>query len=138
MLNCKITMKFVGLMAFSLISGFSTVICHDSNGHIVVKDIAHNHCECPKTDQNGKQDDFAGTIIGFSHGHHHCKDIIAITNIVISTRENFKPLKQKAFAVNLLLDSTITHASFASEYFNSYNQKSSSFHTPLQTVILIA
>ena len=138
MLNRKVTILFVGLMSFSFVSGFSTVICHGSDGRVAVKAVIHNHCECSETDQNGKQENFAGTIIGFSNDHEHCKDTIATPNVLFPIRKNVKPSTHKFFTTNLTPNRISAYIPSFFICFPTQSSELSSFHRPLRAVILLA
>jgi len=65
----KVTILLIGLMCFSSVCGFSTVICRGSDGHIAVEPVVHNHCECPETTLADHQDKVAGAAIVSSADH---------------------------------------------------------------------
>ena len=138
MLKLKVTILFVGLTCFSFISGFSTVICHGADGHIALELPVHNHCKCPETDQNDKQNKFAGTTIRSSTEHEHCKDTIVTPNILLPMRKNVKSSTHKFFAANLSLKPIPTHTRLLLRHLAVWGSELSSFHTPLRSIILLA
>jgi hypothetical protein len=138
MLKRKAKIWLVGLMCVSFVSGFSTVICHGSNGHIAVEPIIHDHCECSETDQNSKESKFAGTTVESSIAHEHCRDLIAAPNVLLPKRKNVKPATHKIFTAKLHLKSNLV---YTPSFFNSFATQSDQvilFYTPLRTVILLA
>jgi hypothetical protein len=138
MLKQKVTIMLTGLMFFSSISGFFTVICYGSDGHIAVEPLVHNHCECPEPDKSSHQKDSSEHCAGFSSDHGHCKDTPAMSSVVISVRKNNKLRLVKVFVQGLYQKSVSNHIKSSFSYLLSWDTELSSFFTPLRTVILLA
>ena len=136
----KITLLLIGLMCFSSISGFFTVICHGSDGHVAVEPVVHNHCECSESGENGHRDRPAGTAIESSgdHDHEHCTDTIAASNYIVSARKNLKLSAQKVFMAILSPKSVSTHTLSVFGHPVVQSHESFSFFAPLRTIILLA
>ena len=134
MLKRKVTILLIGLMCFSSVSGFFTVICYGSDGHVAVESAGHNHCEC---DENEGQERAAVRLIE-SADHDHCMDAIAISNITASTQKNIKLSTYKVFRATLFLQTVSTHTASGRGYSIATSDALSSFFTPLETVILLA
>jgi len=137
MLTRKVTIWLLGLMCLSPVTGFLTVVCHGSDGHIGIESVTHNHCPCPETTETGNQDKFAAPAIHSSADHGHCRDTTAASSIVISARKNVKLSTQKILISHI---SRKVDAADASSDIGlaAYSNTSSAFHTPLRTVILLA
>ena len=97
MLKRKVTILLVGFMCVSFINGLCTVICCGPDGHVAIEPVVHNHCECPETGQNEKQNKYAGATIDFSADHEHCKDTVVTPNVLLPIRKNVKPSTLKIF-----------------------------------------
>jgi hypothetical protein len=138
MLKQKTTILLIGILCFSPVSGLCAVICHGSNGYITVEPVDHNHCECPKTVQTGNRDKFAGTAIGLSTNHDHCKDTLVTSSLAVSAQKNIKLPTHKIIAANFLLKPVSSHTASFSGYLSARCTEFSSFFTPLRTVILLA
>lgn len=137
MLKQKVTILLIGLMCFSSVSGFFTVICHGSDGHIALEHVFHNHCECPEFGETGNQNTFNGIAIDVSRDHDHCKDTIATSNFFISKRKNSKLLTLKVFTTNFPLKSVSPYITSPPGYLFMKLDALSSFFTPLRTLILL-
>jgi len=137
MLKCNPTILLIALMCISSTSGAFTAICHGSDGHIAVEPLVHNHCACSKASQADSHE-FAGGSIVSVDDHGHCKDSIATSSYIFSTRKNVKTSIHKAFSANLFLNSAPTHSRSLSGYLAAESNELSSFYTPLRTVILLA
>ena len=105
MLKQKVTILFIGLMCFNLVSGFLTVMCHGSDGHVAMEPVGHNHCERQESCETGNQNDFTVSVIAAANNHDHCKDTIAISNFIVPVRKNFKLSTHRIFTANLFLKS---------------------------------
>ena len=138
MLKQKMTILLIGLTCISPVSGFFMVICHGSDGHVAVEPLFHNHCECPETDQNGKQDKYAGTTISLSVDHEHCKDTIVTPNVLLPKRKNVKPSTLKISIAKFTPKPILTYTSSFFRCFTTQSNELSSFYTPLRTVIFLA
>ena len=138
MLKSKVIILLTGLMCLGSISGFFTVICQGSYGHIAVESTIHNHCECPETNQTDNRDNFAKTMIGLLIDHSHCKNSVPTPNIIIPARKNIKISTRKVFTTNFISQSTSTHFASSLGHWVIQVHKISSFHAPLRTVIILA
>ena len=138
MIKDKVITLLIALMCVSPISGSFTVICYGSDGHIAIETILHGHCDCPESDENGRQRDSNGSLILFSSDHSHCKDILAASSVVISVRKNIKPQLAKLFVQGLYQKSISNHMTSSFRHPLLWNTELSSFFTPLRTIILLA
>ena len=134
----KMIILLIGLTCFSSVSSFFTVICHDSDGHIAVEPVAHNHCECPESGKVSNQDRNAGLAIDSCNCHGHCTDTTATPNYIVSARKNVKPSTHKVFTANLTLKSISAHTAFFFKHMAVQSYELSSFYAPLRTVILLS
>ena len=137
MLKRKVIICLLGLMCLSPISGFLTVVCHGSDGHIAIESVVHNHCPYPEATETDNRDKFAAPTIHSSEDHDHCRDTIAASSIVISARKNVKLSTQKILISHIYRKADTTNAS-SDIGLAAYSNTSSAFHTPLRTVILLA
>jgi len=133
----KVTILLIGIVFLSPLSGFLTVICHGSDGHIAVEPLVHNHCECPEIGEAEHQDKIAGSSIESAADHGHCKDSIATSGLIFSTRKNVKTSIYKVFSANLFLKSNSTLSRSFFGYLSTRSHELSSFFTPLRTIILL-
>jgi hypothetical protein len=132
----KVTILLVGLMCFSSVSGFSSVICHGPDGHVAIEPLVHSHCECPETGQ--KQNKYAGTTIDFSADHEHCKDTVVAPNVLLPILKNVKPSTFKIFIAKLSPKPISVHTFSFLIRFTTQSVELFSFHTPLRSIILLA
>lgn len=134
MLEKKVTILLIGLMCFGSISGFFTVICHGSDGHVAVEPVVHNHCQCPET---GDEDKHGNIAITASDDHGHCRDSIASPDVIIPTRKNVRLSTHKVFTNNLALNPISTSPPSVFSRFTARGDDLSSFYSPLRTVVLL-
>ena len=138
MLKRNATILLIGLMCFSSASGFFTVICHGSDGHVEVEAASHNHCPCPENGDNDQKNtpaDHHATAMSASHGH--CKDTLLTSNVVVPVRKKVSQSVYKIFTANISLD---TNTAPAASTFSPASQSYilTPFHAPLRTVILLS
>lgn len=138
MIKQKIIILLSVSICFSPVNGFFTVICHGANGHIAVKPIWHNHCQCPESHGIGNQKDLHESGIHLSNAHSHCKDTLTTSGLAISVRKNIKPQLTKLFVQSLYQKSIPDHITSSFRLPLLGNTEFSSFFTPLRTVILLA
>jgi hypothetical protein len=131
------TILFLGL-CISYVSGFFTVICHGSDGHIAVEALVHNHCECPRNVQISEEDNFAETLIDSSSDHDHCRDTLATSYLAVPAQKKIKRSTHKVLTANLFQKSIANYATCFSGYLTAQSYKSASFFAPLRTVIFLA
>ena len=137
MMKEKIVTLFIAFLCVGFITSSFTVICHGSDGHIALEPVAHNHCLCPESNENVPQGDSNDSLILFTNGHSHCKDILAASSIIISIRK-IKPQLAKVFVQGLYIKSISNHVSSSFKYPLLWNTELSSFFTPLRSIILLA
>ena len=129
------------LLAFICIGPISnpfTVICYGSDGHIAMEPIFHNHCECPKADENTIQKDCSSSSILLSYHHSHCKDSPLTSSVVVSARKNIKLQLAKVFVQGFYQKSTSNHVTSSFRSPVLWGTELSSFFMPLRTIILLA
>jgi len=134
MIKQTTTILLMSMIFFCSISGLSTVTCYGADGHIAVEPANHNHCDCPKTDETSR--DKAG--IGLSGGHEHCTDSTATPNILSPSRKNSSSFPDKIFTLSCVLKSIAPYPPSVLGFYALHSFEFSSFHTPLQTIILLA
>ena len=134
MLKRKVTILLTGLMCFSSVSGFFTVICHGPDGHIAVGPVVHNHCQCPETGDEDKHENIAITM---ADDHGHCRDSIASSDVIIPKRKNVRLLTHKFFTNNLALNPILTSTPSVISRLTARSGDVSSFYAPLRTVVLL-
>ena len=138
----KTTLFLLLLMCFSSVSGFFSVICHGSDGHVTVESVAHGHCQCPDTDDHGQENQgersFDLMTVRPATDHDHCKDTLATSDFVIPERKSSQSTSQKNVAANLLESLSLTQTTSESGCLASINIDLSAFYTPLSTIILLA
>ena len=138
MLKRKVTILLMGLICIGCVSGSFTVICHGPDGHVAIEPVVHNHCECPETGQNEKQNKYAETTIDFSADHEHCKDTVVTPNILLPIRKNVKPSTLKIFIAKLIPKPILAYTPSFLSRFATQSGELSSFHMPLRSIILLA
>jgi hypothetical protein len=132
------TIMLIALMCFSSASGFFTVLCHGSDGHVEVEVASHNHCQCPENDDNDHKStpaDHPSTALSASHDH--CNDILLAPNILIPSRKNISKSAYKNFTANISLAS-VTDPEPSVFTTTPLGHKPPPFHTPLLTVVLLS
>lgn len=137
MLKQKVTILLI-VLCISSVSGFFTVICHGSDGHISVEPVVHNHCECPETSETEKNSDFTGPVIGLATDDGHCKDLPATSNLIFAIQKKVKSSAYKAFTTKYFLQSISTQTTSSLGHSPARSDESASFFAPLRTVILLA
>lgn len=138
MFKKKVTIMFVGLMCFSSVSGFLTVICQGSDGHVAVEALVHDHCECPETDEGGHHNGVVAAMAVSSADHDHCKDYVVGSGIIIQTRESIQFPSHKVFSANFILKQFSTHTPSVFSCSSAWSNEVSSFYAPLRTIVLLA
>jgi len=138
MFKQKVAIMFVGLLCFSSVTGFSTVICHGSDGHVALEALVHDHCECPETDEGGRHNEVAVTMAVSSADHGHCIDYMAGSDLIIQTRGTIQFPSHKVFTANFILKQTSAHTPSVFSRFFTWNNDTSSFYAPLRTIVLLA
>ena len=132
------TILLTGLMCFSSINGFFTVICHGSDGHIAVEPVIHNHCECPETSESGHQDMFAGIAVKSCRDHGHCADTIVTSDYIVPARKNIKSQLAEVFVQSPHQKSISNQMTSSFGHSFSWDTELSSFFRPLQSIIILA
>ncbi|MHC5082554.1 MAG: hypothetical protein ACYTET_01250 [Planctomycetota bacterium] len=132
------TFLLLGLMCFSSVSGFLTVICHGSDGHVAVEPVAHDHCQCPETDTH---DDRQAPVEGAIYSAdclEDCQDILAADSFVVSKRKNVRSASEKSIVATFSQPLDVTQATTFSGYLASQSHDLYSFHVPIRTIVLLA
>ena len=134
------TLLLIGLMCFSSVSGFFTVICHGSDGHVAVEPVVHNHCECSESGESDHRNRPAGTAIESSgdHNHKHCTDTIAADNYIVSARKNIKLSTHNVFTAMVFSKTIPSRPLSVSGRQATQGDEYVSFFAPLRTVILLS
>ncbi len=139
MLNQKTTLLLLsGMMCFSSVSGFLTVICHDSDGHISVEPVIHNHCQCSEPAENAHRETFGGAAFEASADHDHCNDTLLVSDFFVSAQNNIKLSQQKVFTTSLFLRPVSSQTTPFWGHLASQRYELDSFFVPLRTIILLA
>ena len=134
MIKKTIPILLIGMICVGSISGLFTVTCYGADGHVAVEPVTHNHCDCPETD--GTSNDKSG--IGLSDDHEHCTDSITTSNILSPNRKNSTSFPDKISALSCVLKSIAPFTPSVLGFYAIHRFDFSSFHTPLQTIILLA
>ncbi len=137
MLKQRVTILLIGLICISHVSGFFTVICHGSDGHIAMEAIVHNHCECPETSETENYNGFMGHVIGLETDDNHCMDTPATSSLISSVQKNVKSSIYKTLATKYPLRSTPTQTTSFLGYLTARSYELAPFFAPLRTVILL-
>ena len=137
MLNQKMTILLLGLMCFSSVSGFSTVICRGADGRIAVAPAVHNHCECPGDGKADEQDVF-GAVVEACVSHDSCTDALPNSNCVVPVRKTVKVPTYKVLTAIPFLKSISIHTTSFFGFLVAQRNELSLFFVPLRTVIIIA
>ena len=138
MLKRKVTIMLIGLMCFSSVSGFFTVICRGMDGHIAIEPLVHNHCRCSHNGETEKNNDSEDSNIKFSATHTHCTDAVATSNYILPARKTSKHSLYKVFTVKLFLKSNSNAGESIICNLAAQSGQLHSFFTPLETIILLA
>jgi hypothetical protein len=131
MVRQKMTILLIGLICFSSLNGFFTVMCYGADGQITLEPVAHNHCQCPETDS------VAPSLIS-SADHDHCQDSIAVSHLIVPLKNTIRLTINKAITPafiqnsDSLLDMSIVGRAVVQD------DRLSAFHIPLRTIILLA
>ena len=131
------TFLLIGLMCFSSVSGFLTVICHGSDGHIAVEPVAHEHCQCSETDNSDDHGSLVEIAMRSATDHDHCTDTLATSSFVIPQRKEAKLASQKVAATNLIERLNPTQTTSFSGYQASQSPESGTFYAPIRTIVLL-
>jgi len=138
MLKQKVTIMLMGLICFSSISGFSTVICHGSDGHIAVELLLHDHCECPETNESDSHYKSTAAKVVSSVEHDHCQDYLASSDVIVQVRKNVEFSAHKVITANFILKHTSNHTPSIFSRYSMWSNDLSSFYLPLRTIVLLA
>ncbi len=133
MFNQKNTMWLAGLVCISIVSGFFTVTCYGFDGSLAIETVAHNHCECTENGQNSVEI----PVFEETDEHKHCNDTLATDSVLFSGQKNTK------LPIFEILTGKLAHRfplNSNSLFFTCYIQitKLPTFHTPLESVIILA
>ena len=126
------TILLLGLMCFSSVSGFSTVICRGADGHIAVEPAVHTHCECPGDAKADEQDVFEA-VVEDCVGHNSCTDAFPNSNCVVPKAPTYKVLTAIPFLKSISIHTTTFFGLMVAQH-----NELSSFFVPLRTVIILA
>jgi hypothetical protein len=97
--------------------------------------VNHNHCKCPET---GNAGDFAAVAMGSSADHEHCKDFVTISKFTVPSKNTVRQSIYKILPASFVQKpGLLIHVSVVG-LFPAQGDDFSSFHMPLQTVILLA
>lgn len=137
MLKQKIITLLIGLMCYSSASGFFTVLCHGSDGHIALESAAHNHCEHPEADQTEVLDAPFCAFVGTPAEHTHCKDTMVALETPLPAKKNTPVSIYKVTAISASLKQILSHTVylFTPPAIARFCE-SSRFHEPLRTIVL--
>lgn len=124
----------VGLFCFNSAGGFFTVICHGSDGHVAVEPMFHSHCQCPDTDNSVGYP----VAIGSLANHDHCSDVVTVSSFTIPSKSTARQSVFKVFASCFNQKMALPANTSVAGFFAVQGDNFSSFHVPLQTVILLA
>ena len=113
------------------------VICYGSNGHIAIEPLLHNHCHCAEADEDEsvRQVDRA---YSFTGDHSHCEDTLATSQSIVAVRKDIDSQFAEIFVQGLRQKSTFNLTTFFFRLPFSWDTESTSFFTPLQSIILLA
>lgn len=129
-----IIILLIGMIFWSLMSGHSTVICYGADGHIAVEPAVHNHCSGLETDTISLEQ---GELY-VSESHGHCTDSAAISNILGPIRKNGDFAQDISVLSSCIHTAITTHTPSIFREYAISDLHFSSFHTPLQTIVLLA
>jgi hypothetical protein len=134
MIKKAIPIWLIGLIIWGSTSGLFTVICHGADGHIGLEPATHSHCDCPETDKTSSHE----SGVGLSNAHDHCTDSTATSTILTPIRKSGFSFPDKIFTLDSILKSIAPCTSSILNYCAVRGYDLSSFHTPLQTIVLLA
>ena len=136
----KTASLLIGLMFICSISGYSTVICHGSDGHVSIEYVNHNHCECSDEHESSSeiQDTHPQIPDHLSFNHVHCNDIPIALNLYLTKSNTPDTLIAKAltfvyYKANTRYTNNILDISNIS---NSHNLPN--FFIPLESIVILA
>jgi hypothetical protein len=135
MIKRQIAIMVVVMMCIAPFSGSFAVVCHGEDGHVAIEIAVHDHCDEGDTKASHGYDEQQAYGTG---GHGHCDDVAIKSDIAVSAKRKDLTNKSKVFANNLhsLKDSNPRNSEFKSCF--GRNVESTSFFTPLSTIILLA
>jgi len=137
MLKKKISLPLVWLMCVSFASGYLTVICHGSDGQMILKPAMHNPCECPSRNETDTRGQEAAAGIVFVADHEHCTDSGLVSLLRYPERKNDESLPlQLCIPAQAARPLLINLPSFFSNWV-TLSSTVLPFHEPLKTVILL-
>lgn len=135
MLKKPITIMIVAIMCIAPFSGGFAVVCHGEDGHVAIEAAVHDHCSEPEVE--------------ISHGHReqrscrvncrkHCSDSPMKSDIAISAKRKSQTETSQILMANVSLLKTSNPKTSETRDCFSWNVESTSFFTPLSSIIILA
>ena len=142
--NCMrkqiIIILLIGLMFSNSVSGFMTVICHGTDGHICVEPVNHSHCDCSiQNELNSEVQEIPPEISGVLFDDHiHCTDTLRELIFYAIKPNNLKPSILKILTSNFFCSLIKVYNYSPDTYLISNINNLSDFFIPLQTIVILA
>ena len=130
----RTTILLITLVCIALPNSGALVLCHGADGHAAIESALHNHCESDA--EHGENDGEHGHGHSLAQTHNHCSDTMLTTNIIVSEQKNTSKINE-ALANNICQFCWGSSANAASK-IRCWNIESTSFFTPLRTIVLLA
>jgi hypothetical protein len=113
---------------------FPSVICYGDDGHILLENPYHNHCQCP---QGCTCETIHSECLCIKHNHHHCSDLpLNLTMITVTPQTNNETDDANLDNIHGV-DISADQASIG-ELLPLHNSEIDSYFSPLHTIILQA
>jgi uncharacterized membrane protein len=135
MKKLRTTILLAALVGIVFSSSVSTVLCQGDDGHKAIETSLHNHC--PSHAEHGENDGEHGHGRSLAQTHNHCSDTVLTTNLVVSEQKTVSKTKLTV-ANNISQKMSDSSANAASKINNCWNIESTSFFTPLRTIVLLS
>ena len=136
----KITFLLIGLILISSLSGYNTVICYGSDGHICVESVNHSHCD--SIDENEHTLNINDIHSKFSDylsiSHSHCNDTLIKQYFYLTKSNQNNKLISKAasfYIKNINYECVSTNPLIVKII---KNQDISDFFIPLESIVILA
>ena len=131
----RTTILLAALVCIALPNSGALVLCHGDDGHAAVESVLHDHC--PSDGEHGENEAAHGHGTSLAQTHTHCSDTMLTTNIAVSEQKTVSKSKQAA-ANNICQNLGGSSANAASKIRSCWNIESTSFFTPLRTIVLLS
>ena len=135
MIKKQITIIVALMMCIAPFSGSFAVVCYGADGHVAIEAAVHDHYDVEDVEASHEHGEHQ---IRVADEHSHCDDVAIKSDIAVSGERKDLTEKSSVFAVKINLLKTSHSGDSEVNIGLLRNVESSSFFTPLSTIVLLA